>query len=194
MPASPRRGTSAQRCTTRWNAVSSRTSKAPRRSVLRRLRDTTSSRGSQHHARIGREPEQRLLDQRPREDPVRVREQQAIGRKIAADREQPRRIRLFGRREVQRVAEAVDRHRGKIATGVATSAPKSRASRRVRSWRRRGAPIRRAAATQERGILSNGTSRSTRGSRGRPSTRSATTFFWISSVPPAMCSDGAIRN
>ncbi len=47
---------------------------------------------------------------------------------------------------------------------------------------------------QPRGSSSNGTSRSRRGSRGSPSTRSAATFFCTSSVPPAMCSAGAPRN
>src|SRR3982074_3707310 len=43
------------------------------------------------------------------------------------------------------------------------------------------------------GGSSNGSSRSSRGSSGRPSTRSPTILRWISSVPPRIESDGAVR-
>ena len=46
----------------------------------------------------------------------------------------------------------------------------------------------------QRGSWSKGRARSRRGSSGRPSTRSPTMLRWISSVPPRIESDGAVRN
>ena len=67
-----------------------------------------------------------------------------------------------------------------------------RARRRSRSVPDRS--LRRRLLTQLRGISLHGVLGSKPGSRGRPSTRSPTMFFWISVVPPAMVPPGDPTN
>ena len=99
-----------------------------------------------------------------------------------------RRVRARGRGRFARLRRS--RHRDLVRVRDERSALRRHRGRSPQ----RGARARRLPGARTRGADRTGASRSTRGSSGRPSTRSPTMLRWISSVPPRIEIDGAVRN